>query len=251
MGTEFITSSTQLVSNQGIETIANAAIEFCGGCLIGKSDVGLTVKPEVSMSSNHLVSKNGIEEGAIAAFASASPKLEIFPYKQFGRPVFKTKYHVELRDSAERLKWSDDFENLVTSEGLDKLLDATFKTGIISPAWYIGLVSGDPVPAFVAADTMISHIGWAEFVDYSEKGRPAYVPGIIGGASVDNTSSRAVFNIDGVGIVAGCFMVDDDSIGVAEGLLYGEGSFSGGAREVEEGDILRVCATLTVAASEE
>ena len=34
-----------------------------------------------------------------------------------------------------------DFHNLITTAGVNKLLDATFKTGLTSPAWYVGLIS--------------------------------------------------------------------------------------------------------------
>ena len=45
-----------------------------------------------------------------------------------------TRYRVECYDRSGSLKWSDHFYNRVVTAGLDKLLDATFKTGLTTPA---------------------------------------------------------------------------------------------------------------------
>lgn len=52
----------------------------------------------------------------------------------------ETVYRVECRDAHGRLKWTEHAKNRVVTAGLNKLLDATFKTGLALPAWYIGLV---------------------------------------------------------------------------------------------------------------
>lgn len=54
--------------------------------------------------------------------------------------AMETLYRVECRDARGRLKWIEHARNRVVTAGLNKLLDATFKTGLASPAWYIGLV---------------------------------------------------------------------------------------------------------------
>lgn len=40
-----------------------------------------------------------------------------------------------------RVKWTETARNRVVTAGLNKLLDATFKTGLTSPAWFVGLVA--------------------------------------------------------------------------------------------------------------
>ncbi len=54
--------------------------------------------------------------------------------------AMETFYHIECRDVRGKLKWIEEAKNRVVTVGLNKLLDATFKTGLTSPAWYIGLV---------------------------------------------------------------------------------------------------------------
>lgn len=52
----------------------------------------------------------------------------------------QTNYHFEhYRDGKLLDEW--DMHNLVVTAGCNKLLDATFKTGLTTPAWYVGLIS--------------------------------------------------------------------------------------------------------------
>src|SRR3954449_11408668 len=71
-------------------------------------------------------------------------------------PFACPRHHTKVR------QWADQFKNLMATTGLNKLLDATLKTGLTSPAWYIGLVDNASFSAFSAADTMASHAGWIE-----------------------------------------------------------------------------------------
>ena len=68
------------------------------------------------------------------------------------------RYRVECHDRHGNLKWVEEFDNLVVTAGRNKYLDATLKTGLAAPAWYVGLKdTGTPDPA----DTMASHASWA------------------------------------------------------------------------------------------
>jgi len=156
----------------------------------------------------------------------------------------KTHYHVECLDAAGRVKWVEEFDNLVTTAGKNKVLDATFKTGLASPAWYVGLVNNTPSPSYDVGDTMGSHAGWNDVDAYSNATRPAFTPGTISGGSVDNSASKAVFNIDATATIAGAFLASDNTVGGTTGTLYGVGSFAA-ARSVASGDTLNVTITLT------
>ncbi len=125
--------------------------------------------------------------------------------------------------------------------GLNKLLDATFKTGLTSPTWYVGLKG---TGTMIAADTMASHSGWAEIVPYSDSTRPAFTPGSISGGQVDNTASKAVFNCNTTSTVYGCFLADNSTKSGTTGTLYGGGDF-GSSRGVVNGDTLNISVTLT------
>lgn len=156
-----------------------------------------------------------------------------------------TLYEIECRDANGNLKWREEFHNLVVTAGLNKLLDAAFKTGLASPAWYVGLKGAGTI---AAGDTMASHAGWSEITDYSESNRQALTLGSISGGSVDNSASKAVFTINGTATVAGAFSVDNNTKSGTSGTLYGVGDFST-SRSVISGDTLSVQITLSVSAS--
>ena len=150
---------------------------------------------------------------------------------------------VECYGKDGKLKWVEDYDNLVVTEGLNKYLDATLKTGLASPAWYVGLKdTGTPA----AGDTLASHATWVELDVYSETTRRTWTPGTISGGSVNNSSSKAVFTIDTDDTVYGAFMCSVAS-GTA-GVLLGVGDFAA-PRAVISGDVLNVTVTCSIAAS--
>lgn len=155
-------------------------------------------------------------------------------------------YHVECYGPDGQLKWEDTYHNLVTTAGLNKYLDATLKTGLAAPLWYIGLIVGPGAGnTYVAADTMAAHAGWVESVVYSNATRPAWTPGSIAAGSVDNSAAKAVFTVNGTAVVAGCFMTDISTKSGSTGTLLGEGNFTAGDRSVQSGDTLNVQVTAT------
>lgn len=124
------------------------------------------------------------------------------------------------------LAWRDRFHNLVTTAGLNKLLDATLVTGSAAPTWYVGLVTSTSFVAFAASDTMASHSGWVESQNYSGGVRPTWTPGTISAGSVNNGASKATFNMSASDTIIGCFMANSSTLGGTTGTLYGVGSFS-------------------------
>lgn len=156
-------------------------------------------------------------------------------------PEMETRYNVQCFDNHGNLKWEEDFHNLVVTAGLNKVLDATFKTGLASPAWYVGLKL---VGTVAAGDVMSSHAGWAESSAYSEATRQAFTPGSVAAGSVDNTAAKAVFSINATATITGCFLSDSSTKGGTTGVLYGAGDFSA-SRAVLSGDTLNVSVTIT------
>lgn len=63
----------------------------------------------------------------------------------------ETVYEVECRGPDGELKWIERCHNRVVTTGLNKLLDATFKTGLAAPAWYIGLVGASIIDAAITS----------------------------------------------------------------------------------------------------
>lgn len=156
---------------------------------------------------------------------------------------FYATYEVECRDKDGNLKWTDKFRNLIPTVGKDKILDATLKTGIASPAWYVGLkLTGTAV----IGDTMASHAGWSESSAYSEATRPALTLGTIASGAVDNSASKAAFSINATATIHGAFVADNSTKGGTTGTLLSAGDFTGGSKSVENGDTLNVTVTFTI-----
>jgi hypothetical protein len=153
-------------------------------------------------------------------------------------------YKVECFDSKGNLKWEDGFENLVVTVGRNQYLDATLKTGVTSPLWYVGLKNATVA---VAADTMASK-GFTELVPYSNATRPQYNPGTIASGSVDNSASKAVFNINATATIDGAFLVNNNTKSGTAGILLGAGEFSA-SRSVLSGDTLNVTYTFSADAA--
>lgn len=156
-------------------------------------------------------------------------------------------YFVEAFDSEGNLKWSDEFDNLVTDAGVNDVLDKYFKGSTYTAAHYVGLTDGTPTPA--AGDTMASHAGWVEVTDYAEATREALVLGAVAAKSVDNSASKASFAINATVTVGGAFVTTVSTKGGSTGTLYGVGAFTGGDRSLVSGDTLNVTVTLTGASA--
>ena len=153
----------------------------------------------------------------------------------------KARWRWECRGADGKLKWVEDYDNLITTEGLNLLITRSFKTVPADVNWYVGL-KGTGSPA--AGDTMASHAGWSEITPYSNANRPTFTPGTVASGSVDNSASKAVFNVNASATVFGAFMSTNNTKGGTTGSLYGVGDF-GTSRAVENGDTLNVQVTLS------
>lgn len=151
-------------------------------------------------------------------------------------------YEIECHDAAGNLKWTDTIKNLVTTEGLNDVLNKYLKGSAYTAAWYVGLTSGTPTAA--AGDTLASHGGWTEVTGYTGD-RQTLTLGTVAAGSVDNSASKATFPITGTATIGGAF-VASAATGTS-GILYGVGAFTGGDKSVSSGDSLTATITLTAA----
>jgi hypothetical protein len=156
------------------------------------------------------------------------------------------RYEVECVGPDGSVKWRDIFENLVTDVGRDDVLDKYFKGASYTAAWFVGLIDADGFTTGVdAGDTAASHGGWAESTEYSNATRPALTLGAVATQSVDNSASKAAFNINAATTIKGCFVTTLNTKGGTTGILYSAGLFSGGDKIVADQDTLNVTVTLT------
>ena len=158
----------------------------------------------------------------------------------------KTHYQIECVGADGKIKWTEEFDNLVVTAGLNDSLDKHFKAAAYTAAWFVGLASG--TPTFAAGDTMATHAGWTEIAAYSEATRPTLTLGAVAAGSVDNSASKASFSINGSATIGGAFVASLNTKSGTTGILYGGGAFASGNRAVVSGDTLNVTITLTAAA---
>ena len=171
------------------------------------------------------------------------------------KTTFTNKYLVECYDRSGKLKWVENVFNLVTSEGLDDLLDKYFKGSTYTAGFFVGLVDNENFNQLAATDDAAGITTgvpssatnlWKEHTAYTEGTREALTLGSVSGASVDNSASKASFSINATDTLYGAFVITNSTKGGTTGVLYGVAAFSS-TRNVESGDTVNVTVTLTAA----
>jgi hypothetical protein len=179
-------------------------------------------------------------EHAVNMGANMAAGLEANSKSDYG-VSFKNTYKFECFDKDGNLKWTEEVHNIVVNAGLNDLLTQYFKGSAYTASFFVGLKNtGTPV----AADTMASHGSWTENATYSNATRPALTLGSVASQSVDNSASKAVFNINGSTTIFGAFVTTNSTVSGTTGTLYGAADF-GASRAVVNGDTLNVTVTLT------
>ena len=159
-----------------------------------------------------------------------------------------THYIIEARDPQGNLKWVDEFDNLVTTAGLNVSLTQTFVAASAVPDWHVGVTTGSPV--FSASDTMAGHAGWTESALYSESLLQTLTLGSVAGGTVNNTGTKAVFTINAdATTIGGAFVTTASAKGATTGTLYGGGAFVAGTKTLDNLDTLSILVTLTATAA--
>lgn len=179
--------------------------------------------------------------GAVVAVAMIAQAAGLESASMHGR------WEVTCRDKDGNIKWVDYIDNLVVDVGLNEILDKFFKGSAYTAAHYVGLLGGTGTVA--AGDTMSSHAGWTESTVYSNATRPTFTPGTVAAKSVDNSASKAVFNINAGGTIKGAFLATSSTKGGTAGVLVSAGLFTGGDKVVANLDTLNVQITYTGSSS--
>jgi hypothetical protein len=162
-------------------------------------------------------------------------------------------YHVECHDKDGNLKWSAESKNLVVNVGLQYMAGTALTSVTQITTWYLGLYGAGASNTPAAGDTMSSHAGWTEYVNYSNATRVTATLATATTANpsvVTNTASPAVFNINGAGgTVGGAFLTSNNTKSGTTGTLFSAADFgSPGDRVVVSGDTLSVTYTFSLAA---
>ena len=160
-------------------------------------------------------------------------------------------FTVQCTDKTGQLKWEDGFNNVVTLQGRDHLLNHGLSGSAVAVNTRMSLIaSGTPT----ANDTHAAHPGFVEVPSTVVASRGAVSWAASSGGS-KGTATPVSFNAIGAGTISGCAInlivgavgnlgvVGDTSTSGA--VLYSAGLFSL-ARAVIDGDILNVTYTTTL-----
>ena len=152
------------------------------------------------------------------------------------------QYHVACHDKDGNLKWEERFPNLVNAVGkelmFDTLLSTTGTYTTVGP--FLGLIGGATPTFGTGSDTMTSHAGWTEFVNYTVggsavRGTAVFTAATSAGSTPTNvttcTAGSITYTITGAGgTVSGCFLVTGsgavDTQSNTGGVLYSAGAFA-------------------------
>jgi hypothetical protein len=129
-------------------------------------------------------------------------------------------YKVECFDKYGKFKWAEEFDNRVSTVGLNKYLDATLKTGLASPAWYVGLVGATQTDGAITSGQAILTSAAGAFTS-ADVGQPITVQGAgAAGADLNTTvlsyqsatqvtlAANAGTTVTGKGYLIGCRLAD-------------------------------------------
>lgn len=153
-------------------------------------------------------------------------------------------FTVECVGTDGKVKWTDEFHNLVVNTGLQYLNTQVFKGVTYTATWYMGLTNTGAV--YAAGNTMASHAGWTENVDYVQSARPTMSFGTATTADPSVIVSGVVaFTMNATGTIAGAFLSTDNTKGGATGTLFSAGNFTVGDRPVVQGDTVNVTYTFS------
>ena len=147
-------------------------------------------------------------------------------------------------DKDGNLKWESVSPNLVVNVGLQDMNTQYFSGSAYTAAWYIGLYGAAASNTPAAGDTMSSHAGWTEVVDYSQATRVAVTFGTATTADpsvISNSASPATFTINATTTVGGAFLTTGSAKNGTAGTLFSASDFAApGDRAVVSADTLTV-----------
>lgn len=154
------------------------------------------------------------------------------------------RYIFEAFDKDGHLKWREEVDNLVVTEGRNDVLDKYYAGSAYTAAHYLGLKGTGTI---AAADTMASHAGWAEVTGYSQAARPTLAWSAAAAGSKAATGATT-FSINATVTAAGGFIATNATKGGTTGPLIGATDFSV-SRSLVSGDSLLVTPTASLTSS--
>jgi hypothetical protein len=156
----------------------------------------------------------------------------------------RTYWMREAHDKDGNFLWRDDGPNVVFDAAISDILEVYFRDGTKKPQWFIGLINSPG--QLLASDTMASHPGWTENVNYNNSTRRAAQFSPVSGKQITTVANKAVFTMTGVGgNIYGTFLASDSTKGGNVGILYAAAPFATGAKNLAATDVLTISCVVT------
>ncbi len=140
--------------------------------------------------------------------------------------------------------------NVITTQGLNHMLDVTFHGTTALGTWYLLLFEDNYAP--LIGDTYAVP-GFNESTAYTEATRPAFVEAAASGKVITNTANKATFTMNDTKTIYGAALVSatadgntKDNTAGAGGVMFCASKFST-AKSVVVTDILQISCTITLA----
>jgi len=141
-----------------------------------------------------------------------------------------------------------EFDNGITTAGLNSLLGVGFHADTQITSWYVFPISNVSYSALNSGDTMGSHGGWVESIAYSESTRPQWTAGSASGGAIANSSQMVMtISADSTALV-GMGVVSLSTKAGTTGVLWATGLF-GSVQNMNTGDVLKITYTVTLTAT--
>lgn len=162
----------------------------------------------------------------------------------------KTIWDFECYDKDGNLKWEErNRPNIITTQGLNSLLDVYLRNQTQITAWYIAPVETDTVAALGMTYAVPVFTEWD---GYSEGNRQAFTPAAATGGVITNSASKATFTsgesktLYGAALFGGGTDANTKADTAGGGTLFCYSKFSG-SKDVENTDTFKVTLTVTIA----
>lgn len=164
----------------------------------------------------------------------------------------KARYGVkspEYRAIPRHLAFKEEFHNVWTDEGLNKLLNIMFNAATQITTWYCTIFENDFTPD---GDETYAVPAYTESIAYDEATRPEYVEAASSAKSTTNSANKAVFTINATKTIYGAALVgggtnptgkNDKTSG---GTLACAGRFAS-SRAVVDDDVINLTYTVSAA----
>ena len=162
-------------------------------------------------------------------------------------------YHVVCRDADGNIKWEDDIENVVCTEGKNAMLTNFLKGSAFTTTVRMGLIGNVSFTAVNATNTAAAIATSASANSWNEatssicasRGTPTFGTASAGALAL---SANQSFSIIGTDTIQGVFLLVPSAAAVAptstvantSGALWSAGTFTGGAKAVANTDTLSV-----------